>query len=581
MKKYLLLLLFVPTNTLSSGKKKEVIVLTQDPEVDIHDPLSFGNEERRNKYNVTYICVTECRFVTLREKFKEKKIYEPQVFYTSFIGSCFNFSIFESLKKMRKKFDYLVVFPQEQYISRAGDLREVLEIKNGMNRRESDYYVNKKEMKERLRHSSVPTVPFVSNISSNTWSKLKAQKVVLKPINDSGSNGIFIANNEDEFNNELKGKYTEMYIAEKYMSGDIYNIDGIVQNGKRIVTLPTKSIGNCFSFYQENQPKGLITVTDKETKEELEKLADGFLRMGNKKEFVHKDGFYHIEIIADKNGKLYIMEGAARESGSHYKDLLKRKFGFSLIQAGYKAQLHEEIDPNEKALKQVNNLPNNKRTHGVITLPFPLKGEKIASEEKKNYTMTKISDIHELNNKYYQNSKDKNDIEFIGINFHNHLEEGEEIPKPGFKFSPNSQDFNVSILFSAANSKKAEDYAEYIASSFKMEAEDPQGNKAPQRTRKNSDEEIGTKTQDIKEKTDGEVGTKTQDIKEKTDEEAAQKSSNNIFSWGNGLKVGSFFCMFGMIYIMVEYLKKRKANLHIQNWLRNKDREKGLGKISG
>ena len=143
----------------------------------------------------------------------------------------------------------------------------------------------------------------------------KYGKIVIKPIDSQSSRGVYIITSR----NELEEKYKEtvswsnrrkVFLAEEYIEGDEFTVDGLVINGRHYPLCismkemypqnPNISRTQTYSYFSDKYDYDLLRKTNKEL---IETMG---LSMG----------LTHSEYRA-YNGRYYLVEGGARGGGSN------------------------------------------------------------------------------------------------------------------------------------------------------------------------------------------------------------------------------------------------------------------------
>ena len=208
-------------------------------------------------------------------------------FYHSPNGDNNNF--FSFLNKIEKKVDFIFLFVDEelrtvikQKISKKLKNKLILSNKNTLN-----ICLNKKKFYEFCDKNFI-------NFPPNTYSK----KMVAKPIFGRGSKDIYFLKSKFEYNFFKKNK---KYIVQKFIEGKEYTIDCLFDsNGKLIFGLPRLRIVH----------RG-VSIIGKIVKDS--KLITFVELISKKLKFF---GPINIQVIKDKNNKIWILEINPRLSGS-------------------------------------------------------------------------------------------------------------------------------------------------------------------------------------------------------------------------------------------------------------------------
>lgn len=171
-----------------------------------------------------------------------------------------------------------------------------------------EWTTDKSSFKERCRHYDVPVVPEfdVNNFDKSIISK--NHKVIIKPVDNSGSRGICICDNLDEYEEKLQYSLgfseKKQVVIERYMDCDDVSFEYKIQDGEATVTaicdryiFKTANEGSITSslIYPSKYTEAYLADVDKRVRRmfEAEGLRNGVLFM---QAFVENDRFYFYEM---------------------------------------------------------------------------------------------------------------------------------------------------------------------------------------------------------------------------------------------------------------------------------------------
>lgn len=175
-------------------------------------------------------------------------------------------------------------------------------------REQFEWSLNKKTFKDKCRKYGVPVVPEYDINSFDKTTISKNHKVIIKPVDNSGSRGICICDNPDEFEEKLNYSldYSEkkQVVIERYMDCNDVSFEYKIQDGEITLT------AICDRFIYKTEDEGSITSSliypskyldayvadvDKRVRQmfESEGLRNGVLFM---QAFAESDQFYFYEM---------------------------------------------------------------------------------------------------------------------------------------------------------------------------------------------------------------------------------------------------------------------------------------------
>lgn len=172
-------------------------------------------------------------------------------------------------------------------------------------------------------------VPLINDAAIDAFADSVPAPWVVKPRFMAGSVGIKKAHDKGELWRlvDTLGDERSYYLAERFVSGDVYHVDSLTQRGRVEFSRASKygkpllavaSEGDVFS-------SRLLPAASDESRE----LVDLSRRVLEALHF--RDGVTHAEFIRGRDdGKLYFLETAARVAGAYIADMLEAATGINL-----------------------------------------------------------------------------------------------------------------------------------------------------------------------------------------------------------------------------------------------------------
>lgn len=171
-----------------------------------------------------------------------------------------------------------------------------------------EWSLDKKKFKEKCRKYGVPVVPeyAVENFDKSIISE--THRVIIKPVDNSGSRGIYICGNPEDFDEKLKDslEFSEkkQVVIERYMDCDDVSFEYKIQDGEVTLTAicdryiyKTPDEGSITSslIYPSKYTDVYMSDVDKRVRRmfEAEGLKNGVLFM---QAFAENDNFYFYEM---------------------------------------------------------------------------------------------------------------------------------------------------------------------------------------------------------------------------------------------------------------------------------------------
>jgi branched-chain amino acid aminotransferase len=228
------------------------------------------------------------------------------------------------LKEARERGVTDVYARGEKDILRAAVLRDSLGLKSGLSYADALPFRDKNVMKEHALQTNIPIAGYqkCEHILDVVEYADKGYPFVIKPLSESGSTGVSVIHNEEEFKNALGAIKDADFpiLAESFVEGKVHHVDVLVLHNEVVGIIPSVYLSDCVAFQFTNYSSS--RVLDKNTP-----LAIDLMKMAN--DVVNKfpaidHTMYHIEFFVDHNGKLTLCEIACRPPGGYLLNSIAR-----------------------------------------------------------------------------------------------------------------------------------------------------------------------------------------------------------------------------------------------------------------
>jgi biotin carboxylase len=221
-------------------------------------------------------------------------------------------------------------------VETAGALRDHLAIGDrrlpGLSESHARHFRDKLTMRILAQEAGVPVPPFtgVFNYSRlNDFMQRVPPPWLLKPRSEASSMGIATIHYSDELWPTLErlGDQQSFFVLEKFVPGDVFHVDGLVENGRLVFVEAHRYASPPMSVYQG----GGVFIT-----RTLERgtAAEKALVKSTQKVLKALDatwGAVHIEFIrAHADGKYYFLECANRVGGANIAEMVEIASGINL-----------------------------------------------------------------------------------------------------------------------------------------------------------------------------------------------------------------------------------------------------------
>ena len=198
-----------------------------------------------------------------------------------------------------------------------------------------EWTLNKKAFKEKCRKYGVPVVPEFALDDFDKSIISKSHKVIIKPVDNSGSRGICVCDTPDEFDEKLKFslEFSEKksVVIERYMECDDVSFEYKIQDGEMTLTAicdrdiyKTQNEGSITSklVYPSKYTEAYLNGVDKSVRRmfEVEGFRNGVLFM---QAFADADNFYFYEMGYRLSGGRHYIFTKHQNDDSAVEDLVR------------------------------------------------------------------------------------------------------------------------------------------------------------------------------------------------------------------------------------------------------------------
>ncbi len=243
-------------------------------------------------------------------------------------------------------------------VEKAATLREHLRI-GGMGDTTARYFRDKLAMRKKAADEKLNIPPFVHLLNHSEIKEFISDvkfPYIIKPRMKAGAIGLIKINSENEVWQALEtlGDEQSFYLMEKFIEGDVYHSDTIIQN-KKIIFASVSKYG-LPPMEVAHQGRVFTSRIVPPESDEAKQVAEFNQKIIDALGLVY--GVSHTEFIRSKeDGKLYFLETSARVGGANLSELVKAATGINLW---------EEWAKIEKTKGEGYQLPEVKSKHAAI-----------------------------------------------------------------------------------------------------------------------------------------------------------------------------------------------------------------------
>lgn len=227
-----------------------------------------------------------------------------------------------------RKIDAIV--PLDDYdVETAAALREHLRLP-GLGESTARYFRDKLAMRMQAAAHGIPVPPFTPTFSYDRlrdYMDRVPPPWVLKPRSEAGAMGIKKMNSAEDVWRRLDelGDDQSFFHLEKFVPGEIYHVDSLVDEGKLLFSQPHKYARPPMTVAHDGGVFVSRTLPDGDESRAILDLNARLLRA-----FGLERGAAHAEFIRGADGQYYFLEVAARVGGANIEYLVEAAAGLNL-----------------------------------------------------------------------------------------------------------------------------------------------------------------------------------------------------------------------------------------------------------
>lgn len=238
-----------------------------------------------------------------------------------------------------------IISLEEHDIIRTAYLRELLHIP-GQTLKSAKLFRDKFLLKEKVK-GKIPIAEYAlvnTPIDIVDFTQKFQFPVILKPRDEMGSIGIQLINDSVSLNNWIEKNFTSNILVEKYISGTMYHVDGIIINNCIKFISVSEYIGTCLKSKTDSDALGSILLNENNIKaKKLANLTRNLLKLLDKP----LNMTFHIEYF-EYNNQFILCEAASRTGGVYISKLIQLKYGINLDEWFVSSELGIPYTPSTK-----------------------------------------------------------------------------------------------------------------------------------------------------------------------------------------------------------------------------------------
>lgn len=311
---------------------------------------------RRSPYEKFLKELNEDLILLTAEKHREGFPEKDYVYIESFENYDDNGFVDLRAIELYKKYQYRTIINCYEFdVLRAATIREALRLP-GQWTRSAMMYRNKHVMKKMVQQHGIPIPSFrkiITPIDLIEFIERHNYPVLIKPIQGAGSRKISTLNNPHDLRQFLRQGIPPDTMVESFVEGDIYHVDGIINNGKIEFVCTSKYLRPLYQYQSGTYTGGYLLHPTNPLSIRMEKLTAQVVQALD----TPANTTFHAEWFHTPDDRIIFCEIASRPGGGRINETLKHTFGVDLYQSHVRLllDLPQQL-PKPEEISQVNKL---------------------------------------------------------------------------------------------------------------------------------------------------------------------------------------------------------------------------------
>eukprot|EP01127_Copromyxa_protea_P005732 TRINITY_DN15593_c0_g1_i1.p1 TRINITY_DN15593_c0_g1~~TRINITY_DN15593_c0_g1_i1.p1 ORF type:complete len:454 (+),score=66.12 TRINITY_DN15593_c0_g1_i1:1-1362(+) len=258
--------------------------------------------------------------------------------------------------ELHKKYNFThVIYISEQDIIRSARLRKAFGLSSGQSVSSALCFRDKIRMKNYInehmtpRAKSILKIPKCRRVESAltiiSFIEEHGLPVVVKPIAGMGSIQTYIIHNEESLQAMLREGISSYldgpvdFEVEEFIQGQMYHIDGFVENGVVKIMWPSVYMNTCVSFKESKFLGSHNLEASNPLRYRLQECTEQVLASMDQPNSYS----FHVELFHTPEDTFYLCEAACRTGGAGVSSVTKWLLGIDLNKATAEAQAGDKV----------------------------------------------------------------------------------------------------------------------------------------------------------------------------------------------------------------------------------------------
>lgn len=244
--------------------------------------------------------------------------------------------------ELYEKYRYhTVIALKEVDILRAAKIRDWFHLQ-GQRTNSAEQYRDKVLMKEVAQSKGIPVAPFRrihSSFDLIQFVQTYDFPVVIKPVFGRGSTGTFVLEDKAAFTQFIsKGIPLELAV-EKFVEGEVYHVDGIVQEGEIVFISAAKYYDAPIQFHTTSYQGAFLLTPTSEIAQRLVAKTKKLIRVLDTPAYTT----FHAEWFHTPDDRIVLVEIASRTGGGRIAQMNAHAFDTHLLEASVRLQCGKSV----------------------------------------------------------------------------------------------------------------------------------------------------------------------------------------------------------------------------------------------
>jgi biotin carboxylase len=237
---------------------------------------------------------------------------------------------------------HTVIALREMDILRAASIRDWFDLQ-GQRLTSAEQYRDKVRMKEVAGDDGIPVTTFRrihSSFDLIQFVQTYDFPVVIKPVLGRGSTGTQVLKNKADLSQFIANGVPLELAVEKFVEGEVYHVDGIVQEGELAFISAAKYYDAPIEFHTTNYQGAYLLTPTSEIAQRMIAMTKKLIASLDTPSFTT----FHAEWFHTPDDQIVLVEIASRTGGGRIAQMNEHAFGANLLAASLQLQCGKTVE---------------------------------------------------------------------------------------------------------------------------------------------------------------------------------------------------------------------------------------------